>query len=226
MKKTSKPTRKTSKPRARKPVRCGTVEGPQIERGWICCACYKKQGVGVYNGLQRTECKQCGHERCKGTTRRQWDPPSPVAVPPDAVKGFLGAFVRMLGGMLPTPARMAEWPLFDPKPKTNDPDPAWEKACNEVVAAFCAAELRAKQAGRETAGIEVDQITRSVRSRLPRAMELYTDSHPSDAKPCTCRHLALIAAGAEMTAQAKGQDHSRLFASGKNVLDWYLSTRS
>lgn len=39
--------------------RCKTIDHPNLmPGGWGCCEC------AVYNGGQRTECKNCGHERC------------------------------------------------------------------------------------------------------------------------------------------------------------------
>jgi len=263
-KKTSRSTKTggrkpTTRKRARKPggaqaqVRCGSVEAPQLEKGWICCACFKTHGVGVYNGAQRTECKQCGHERCKGAMKRTWTPPdarSPIAVSPEDVKqaagGFLGALARLLmgtgGSMMKAgaeqmhgqdvrvqgPSRVS---FFDsvnqPPPDSGKHEQQWQKACDEVIAAFLAAELHAEQAGKKTSGIKPEQITRSVRDRLPRAKEIYKEaSHPSNAKPCTCMHLSLLLAGAEQTARATGQDPHKLFDSARSVLNWYLASRN
>ncbi len=37
---------------------CKRVEHPHVMPGWGCCKC------ATYNGLQRRECKACGHEPC------------------------------------------------------------------------------------------------------------------------------------------------------------------
>lgn len=37
---------------------CENIESPHIEPGWACCRC------SVYNGNQRTNCKNCHHKKC------------------------------------------------------------------------------------------------------------------------------------------------------------------
>jgi len=41
----------------KKPI-CVKIEHQNIAPGWGCCVCR------VYNGVQRTECKNCKHKRC------------------------------------------------------------------------------------------------------------------------------------------------------------------
>lgn len=38
--------------------RCGLVNSEFVIPGWGCCKCH------TYNGLQRKQCKRCGHECC------------------------------------------------------------------------------------------------------------------------------------------------------------------
>lgn len=38
--------------------KCKTINHPNIMPGWGCCMCR------TYNGIQRKQCKQCGHECC------------------------------------------------------------------------------------------------------------------------------------------------------------------
>jgi hypothetical protein len=39
-------------------VACEKIDHPNIMPGWGCCKCR------VYNGMQRIECKNCGHVSC------------------------------------------------------------------------------------------------------------------------------------------------------------------
>ena len=53
--------------------RCFPIEGTRnIEPGWGCCEC------ATYNGLQRAQCRNCGHARCGGATVT----PAPAQPPP------------------------------------------------------------------------------------------------------------------------------------------------
>jgi len=49
-------------------------ETRQNEAGWGCCRC------AILNGLSRTLCRQCGHQRCGGVVT-----PSPDRQPPQAL---------------------------------------------------------------------------------------------------------------------------------------------
>lgn len=44
---------------------CLYVDSRHVLPGWGCCSCEKTHGMGVYNGLQRPECKQCKQPRCE-----------------------------------------------------------------------------------------------------------------------------------------------------------------
>lgn len=46
--------------RERPRFKCEAVGGPHLMPGWACCRC------NVYNGEQRTACKNCHHEKCFG----------------------------------------------------------------------------------------------------------------------------------------------------------------
>ncbi len=41
-----------------KKPRCSEISHPNLMPGWGCCNCR------VFNGNQRSECKNCGHKRC------------------------------------------------------------------------------------------------------------------------------------------------------------------
>jgi hypothetical protein len=238
---------KTVRKKRRKPaVRCGYVEEQYLAKGWICCACFKKQGVGVYNGSQRLICKMCGHERCKGAMRRKWKAPgiAPIALQGSDSVNLLGLFARAIGGMLAQSssmqAKVTERPLFEAGAailedgkKANDlamrdlqVPPEWQKACDEVISAFSAAEVHAEVMGHKEA-VSSDVIAERIRSRLPRAMKMYDTVHvPEDTGPCRCRHMALIFVAAQDEATATGKPMVELLKSGQNVLDWYLKTVS
>jgi hypothetical protein len=218
--KRKKPTCKT---RGR---RCGAVEGPLLSRGWACCACYREHGVGVYNRAELRACHACGHKRCVGTMKRVW-PDAQIAVPEGIVRdvveaskktvaddGFLGGLLRAIGAFTGKPA-------LRPPPRPQD-DPKWQAACNEVVAAFAAAQLRAEHAGHGHKGPTTELMVKSVKDNLPRAVEIFA-GHPNDAPPCKCRHYSLIAAGAEKIAAMTGQDFEYVVKSGTRIVDWYLA---
>lgn len=50
-------------------------ETRQNEAGWACCRC------AASNGLGRTRCRACGHQRCGAVIT---PPPSPVETPPES----------------------------------------------------------------------------------------------------------------------------------------------
>jgi hypothetical protein len=211
-----------SKKPKRSELRCGAIEAPNLDRGWVCCACYRKHGIGIYNGPDRKACKECGHKRCVGAMKRKWLGRE-VAVPSEMVGGLVGALMRAIGAFVPAAQVRRRTEQISPSNPTEDPK--WQKACDEVVAAFAAAQLRAQQAGRETKGPPIDMLAKSVRARVPRAAEIF-GAHPHDAPPCKCRHYSLIAAGAEQVAELTGADFDLLAKSGMRVVDWYLATRS
>jgi hypothetical protein len=110
--------------------------------------------------------------------------------------------------------------------------PEWRKACDEVSAAFSAAQLRAIQSGQPPRWkgeliphMTPEAMNKSVSECLPRAMQLFSEKHTGDmpAHRCRCRHLALIYAGAEKSAQLTGADVHSMLDSGEQVLNWYLS---
>ncbi len=211
----------------RRVLQCGAVKGPMIPRGWACCACYREYGVGVYNRAELRACHACGHKRCVGAMKRVWPDPQ-LAVPEGIVRdavasskaidndGFLGGLLRAIGAFAgagrPAP----------PKPEN---DPKWQAACNDVVAAFAAAQLRAEHEGRGRAGPPTELMAKSVKDNLPRAVEIFA-RHPQDAPPCKCRHYCIIAAGAEKIAEMTGQDFETVCKSGTRIVDWYLASRS
>jgi hypothetical protein len=52
---------------------CFPIEGTRNnEPGWACCEC------ATYNGVQRPQCRNCGHARCGGATVT----PAPAQPPP------------------------------------------------------------------------------------------------------------------------------------------------
>ena len=43
---------------------CKEISGHQVLPGWGCCRC------SIYNGAQRSTCKQCGKPPCKPIDRK------------------------------------------------------------------------------------------------------------------------------------------------------------
>lgn len=41
-----------------KEKKCQVIDHPNIQKGWGCCSC------NIFNGDQRTHCKNCNHARC------------------------------------------------------------------------------------------------------------------------------------------------------------------
>jgi hypothetical protein len=203
--------KKRKKVRART-TRCGLVESDSIARGWGCCECYKRSGLGTYNGESATACKMCGHKRCRGAMKKPWGPPRNLA----SVLGVLSELVSH---------------------KPPEISPEWKKACSEVTAAFGAAEVHSQVIQGILPDLLSEEIARRIEERLPRAMEIYDRLHPVHTQ-CTssarCRHMALIfvavqdecSAGRESEQLATNQRAVDLMQSGQNVLDWYLSTVS
>lgn len=209
-----------SKVARKKTQRCGAVETSYIERGWVCCACFKKTGVGTYNGKTREQCKQCGHQRCEGAMRRKWPTPKVRAVRPKREPvTFLGVFVSALSAIQRGAAISATMLR-----KETDDTAKWQAACDDVVAAFAAARLRADQAGREMPGTPVEVIAEKLRESLPRAVQIYQMGQHGPS--CKCRHRSLIAARAEQLSKETGEDFNKLASSGMHVVEWYLSQRS
>lgn len=57
-------------------VHCIPVESPHVEPGWGCHLCR------TYNGLQRSECRNCGHTRCAPSA----PPRDPIPASPDPLR--------------------------------------------------------------------------------------------------------------------------------------------
>lgn len=190
-------------PRKRK-VQCASIEGESLTKGWVCCACFRKHGAGVYNSPKRLQCKICGHDRCKNAMRRKWQ------VSTD--EGLIRSVARGLAALSGPPVvAISE---------------EWEKACSEVVSAFSAAEVHAEVAGLKSEATTSDVIAESVMQRLPRAMHLFNTMHVSEDAPCKCRHKSLIWILSQDEASLTGRPIGELIKSGQNVLDWYLQTVS
>lgn len=232
--------------------KCGTVEGPMIERGWACCACRAAHGVAVYNIRERRTCRECGHKRCVGAMKRVWPEPM-LAVPEDAIKvpappenvgGLFGILQTLLGGVgagvsatravqvgharrWHASLRAAAHAATRKPTEAPWEDPRWTKACDEVVAAFASAQVH--EATQAVANGEtkpaIDSIARHVKKDLPRAIQIF-GHHPADARPCKCRHYSIVAAGAERTAERTGQDFRDLVKAGTRIVDRYLASRS
>jgi hypothetical protein len=216
------------KPTRKRALKCGAVHGPLIPRGWACCACYREHGVGVYNRAELRACHACGHTRCVGAMKRAW-PDTQIAVPEGIVRDVVEASKKtadaeddgFFGGLLRAIGAFAGKSAPRPPPRPQD-DPKWQAACNEVVAAFAAAQLRAEHAGHGPKGPTTELMVKSVKDNLPRAVEIFA-GHPNDAPPCKCRHYSLIAAGAEKIAAMTGQDFEYIVKSGTRIIDWYLA---
>jgi hypothetical protein len=202
---------------ARKPaIRCGFIEERYIDRGWVCCACFNAKGIGTYNGTSRDKCKMCGHDRCDGAMDRQWDPPGivPIAVDGTDAGSFLQSLARGLAGTAMRRGKQTEIPA------------EWQKACNEVISAFSAAEVHAKFVEGQEFVTPPEVIAERLKSLLPRAMELFNAAHEPGDPPCSCRHSTLLLLAAQDEAQGTGKSVDDLMRSGRNVLDWYLKTVS
>jgi len=213
-----KKTQKTK--RGTRAIKCGAVEGPTLPKGWACCACYREHGVGIYNAAKDRVCKQCGHKRCVGASKRVW-PHKELAVPQEVLFPGLTALARVFGAFAGLGSAARE-PKPEPKPEQ---DPKWVQACDDVVAAFASAQLRAEQAGEGHKGPPTKLLAETVKTALPRAVQIF-GRHPTDAPPCKCRHYSLIAAGAEKVSEMTGQDFAALAKSGQRIVDWYLASRS
>lgn len=48
---------------------CARIHSAHVMPGWVCCRC---RG---YNGLQRTECRNCGHTFCGPCDAKPVEPP-------------------------------------------------------------------------------------------------------------------------------------------------------
>jgi hypothetical protein len=107
-------------------------------------------------------------------------------------------------------------------------DDEWQKACNDVVSAFSAAEVHAEFLGHKPEAISSDEIASQIKAYLPRARKLFaaTDVHRPNDLPCGCRHATLIFVAAQKEAEATGKPMLEIFHTGKNVLNWYLKTVS
>jgi hypothetical protein len=187
--------------------------GPTLPRGWVCCACFRKYGIGVYNNAKARECCKCHHKRCVGAGKRKW-PDLQIAAPAETLaggSGFLSGLMRLFGIKPPEP----------PKPE-QDP---WTKACDDVIAAFASAQLRAEHAGQSMKGPPMTEFAQDVKASLPRALQIFGD-HPTNAPPCLCRHYSIIAASAEKVVRVTGKDYVQTVKSGQRILDSYLNSRS
>jgi hypothetical protein len=213
--------RRTTKGRSRKSaVKCGYVDGQYIDKGWSCCACFKKRGAGTYNSPNRNACKVCSHARCEGAMDRKWAPPG---IAPLVVQEYDGSLLGSIArGLFASAMRTVS------EGSSGDNIPAeWEKACNEVASAFTAANVHAEFSGRKAqAAAPYEVIAKRIRKHLPQAMRLFGSVHAPGDAPCDCRHSVLIYLAAHEESEATGRPIESLFKSGESVLDWYLKSVS
>ena len=65
---------------------CQRVGSPHLAPGWVCCKCQ------IYNGGQRTECKQCSYVRCEASFA-----PIPVlAIPRERLEAIASDLTELL----------------------------------------------------------------------------------------------------------------------------------
>jgi hypothetical protein len=111
-------------------------------------------------------------------------------------------------------------PEASQQPVRTAEDLAWDKACNEVCAAFLAQQVR--ETGNQL--MHPPALLASIRMAVPMARASLA---PTDHEPgCRCRHYAIIESGAVQTVTAMHRHATTSYMAAMAALDRYLDARS